>query len=321
MICQHCGAGIPDDSKFCTYCGAPLVPQAAAPLSGSPVFPVPYRYTLSLNKLLGDTIELYKQNFGTMCLVGLIIVIFSGVALPFTYAAGFLQEKSLAEGNRILFAAALAGNICFSILGTILQWYIMFGGIRQCLYFARGGTDLQARLMFPPFMLFLKFIGLTLVLGSIYLGILLLCWLLPGIMFLGAYLSGAFADNVFATNIMISLFVVCTIVGLCVMLWMTMRLFLATIFLADRNAGISSAIQDAWRVSAGNFWMLLLAVIVLAIGTMAGYFLCCVGIILTIALPYLGQVLIYLQLTGQPNCLEYPPQFTSFPNALPEIEP
>jgi hypothetical protein len=313
MICQHCGAGIPDDSKFCTYCGAPLVPQdtdhfADPPvdIAGTPVFSIPYRNKLSLDKLFGDTFELYKRNFGTMCLVGLIFVVIAFAFLPFSFATEYLKEMAEAEENRALWVMAVAGDICFSILHTILMWYIMLGVFRQCLYLARSGIGLQARMLFPPFMLFLKYVGLVLVVTCIVYGILLLCLLPAGIAFLGAYLSGAFADNNFPVPIMVPL-VVCVFVGGCVATWVGIRLYLAPIFIADRGAGIGDAIKDAWRVSSGNFWRMFLAVIVLAIVTFLGYFLCCVGIILTIAIGFLGHVLIYLQLTGQPNCLDYPP--------------
>ena len=217
MICQYCGAGIPDDSKFCTYCGAPLVPQDTTHLAGTPVFPppvfhAPYRYKLSLEKLFGDTFELYKRNFGTMCLIGLIFIVIVFVLVPVSFVTEFIKGMAEAEENRILWAMAVARDICLQFLGAILQWYIMLGMFRQCLYNAKGGTGLQARLIFPPLMLFLKFVGLMLVLTCIYLGILLLCWLPAGIMLLGAYLAGAgaFADNGFTATPMILLFAVCT---------------------------------------------------------------------------------------------------------------
>jgi len=181
-----------------------------------------------------------------------------------------------AEENSVLWTMAAGGGICFAILHTILVWYIILGVTRQCLYLARGGIGLRAKMLFPPLMMFLKFFGLMLVLQCIYMGILLLFMLPPGIAYLGAYLSGAFADNNFPLEIMIPLVSVgvgCAVAGLCVMTWIAIRLCLAVIFIADRNAGISDAIREAWRVSAGNFWMIFLAMIVLGFCGMLGYFL------------------------------------------------
>lgn len=36
MLCEHCGKEIPGNSKFCRYCGQPVVPQPDEPASESP---------------------------------------------------------------------------------------------------------------------------------------------------------------------------------------------------------------------------------------------------------------------------------------------
>jgi len=321
MICPHCGAGIPDDSNFCTYCGTSLNPEASA---GTPVFPAPYRYKLSLNKLFGDTFELYKRNFGTMCLLGLVMLGIPLVFIPFDMAVSFIQVAARTAENHFLLMMAGLGRICLLILQCILQWYIALGVLRQCLYLAKGGSGFQSRMIFPPFRGFLKYVGLILVFQCIFLGILLLCALPSGIIALVAYCAGAFSDNNVSANIMIPLTIVgvlFAIADFCVMIWFSMRLLLAPVFLVERDAGIGDAIRNAWRVSSGNFWMLFLAMIVLSVGVTLGYCLCCVGIILTITIIVLGTVLIYLQLTGQPNGLDYSPQFPCLPIAFPDIEP
>jgi len=325
MICQHCGAGIPDDVNFCAYCGTPLVPQAPSHSADSPVFPTPYRYKLSLNKLLEDTFELYKRNFGTMCLVGLVVIVGMCVFVPFNAAADFILEMERVAEDTVLLTMALVGKISLQILQTIFLWYIILGMIRQCLYLAKGGTGFQARMFFPPFRGFLKYAGLMLVTQCIILSIVLLFALPPAILFAVAYSAGAFADNnnVSAAIIIgtVTIGILCAVTGVCVMIWITTRLYLAPMFLVERDAGIGNAIRDAWRVSSGNVWMLILAMIVLTMGSMLGFCLCCVGIILTYAICMLGMALIYLQLTGQPNGLDYSPPFPGMPNAFSEIEP
>jgi hypothetical protein len=55
--------------------------------------------------------------------------------------------------------------------------------------------------------------------------------------------------------------------------------------------------------------------------SLLGFLACCVGIILTIAMGSLGGVLIYLQLTGQANCLDYPPVSLEKPTEGDTMEP
>jgi len=95
------------------------------------------------------------------------------------------------------------------------------------------------------------------------------------------------------------------VIGIIPTIWVSVRWYLAYVFLADQNAGVIDSMRYSWRVSLGNFWMLFLASIVLAICAGIGYFFCGVGLILTVAISWLGAALAYLQLTGQPNCLDY----------------
>jgi hypothetical protein len=195
-------------------------------------------------------------------------------------------------------------QICMQILQTIAQWYVMLGVMRQCLYIARGGTGFQAYLMFPPLMMFLKFVGLILLLSCIYYGVMSPV-IIPII--IGLALSGFSQDM--EMPIVICMFVGAGCIAIpccCVVIWLSIRLYLAQIFLADQNTGIVDSISYAWRVSAGNFWMLLVAMFVLSILSMLGMFFCCVGIFMTVAISLIGAALAYFQLTGQPNYLDYP---------------
>jgi len=315
MTCQHCGAGISENSIFCTYCGASVL-EAAEHFAGTPPHlagtpaPLPNApaYKLDLGRLLGDTFELYTRNFGTMCLVGAVMC-----GIPFIFYIGsmmsFLAMHIVGrEAELAIFSAMLWGiHILMQILYGLAFWYVILGAIRQGLHLARGGTDFRIDMMFPPPMMFLKVVGLTLLLSCISYGAVLLCLLPVAPMLLIAYFAGAFADNGIATGMiaMIAVGILLYIIGLCAATWLWIRLFLAEVFIADQDTGIIESMKYAWRITSSNFWMLFVAGIVLTICSMVGMILFFVGIILTIAICWLGAALAYLQLTGQPNCLDY----------------
>jgi hypothetical protein len=246
-----------------------------------------------------------------MCLVGLLLF---GVPFVF-YMAGQIASWMMAMmkparvNDNIVFDFLFMGIfILMQLLQALSQWYFALGSIRQCLYLARGGTGFQANQMFPPFMMFLKVSGFILLVFCITLPVLLPIAAIVGVTVFGV------GHNVFANPaadhwtvpLTVAAFLV-FIASLCVLMWIHVRLFLGQMFIADRNAGVVDSIKYAWRVSSGNFWMLLLSVLILAILTMMGYILCCVGVVFTVAIFSLGTTLAYLQLTGQPNCLDFPP--------------
>jgi hypothetical protein len=302
MICQNCGADIPDSHSFCTHCGTPQR------LAGASV-PLP-AYKLDLGKLLNDTFELYKRHFGIMCLIGLVLCVVPFIFAPFSVATSLGQEMvKRMENKEILFALLVGCDILIAILQHLVQFYIVLGIIRQGLYLARGGTGFQANLMFPPLMMYLKIVGIYLLIGCISVAILLMPALL--ILIIGLAV-GAFAGFIQHNENLMPVFLTVLIVliplfliGWLGVIWVTTRLYLAPFFLADQDTGIIDSMQYSWRVTSGNFWILIVALIVLWILSMLGLILCIVGVILTITVSWLGVVLIYLQLTGQPNCLDY----------------
>ena len=299
MICPHCGIEVSDNSNFCTGCGASLY-SAGTPAS-------PPAYKLDLGKLLEDTFELYKRNFGTMCLIGLITLIVPLVFAPFDAIANVIQGIARQTDNTALWVAAIVGKTCVSVLQTITQWYIFLGIVRQCLYTARGGTGIRINLICPPFMTYIKFIGILLVLACIQFGIMLppVLTFIIGLFMIGFSQAQTAADPfplLGVIGVTFCVFIPC----FCFWVWLTIRLHLAQFFLVDQDMGIADSIICGWRISSGNFWMLLIVMFVLVICAMLGVFLCCVGIIMTAAISWLGTTLAYLQLTGQPNCLDYP---------------
>ena len=312
MICQHCRAEISDGSHFCTYCGTPQDHFADTPcLVETP------RFRLDLGKLLGDTFEIYKSHFGVMCLVGVILY---GIPTAIGICGALLQglseaiAKAGAPQPLLLIAMLIGLSIFFSLLQNIAQYYLVLGALRQCLHLVRNGVDFRADMMFPPPMMFLKAFAVWLIVGLIPGGILLVSALPAGIMYLLALFADMFNVNFninepsVAMIAMIAVGVLFFTIGICVAIWVSVRFSLAVIFVADQNAGIIDSMRYSWQVTSGNFWWLFVAIIVLGICSMVGMVLCCIGIVLTIAVCWLGNVLAYLQLTGQPSYLDYPAQ-------------
>ena len=309
MICNNCRAEISDNSNFCTYCGTAQdnFADASNYLAGTPGHSAGAPRYLDLGKLLGDTFEFYKQHFGTMCLVGVLLygipVIINICGSVSQFAATTIGK---ADGPVPLVVSLLGLNVLLAFCQPLAQWYLTLGAVRQCLYVARGGVGFRADLMFPPFMMFLKMIGLMLVVALVTLG-----FMLPGTLtaVIGLImLNPPPGEDFFDPSLAVPLIVIGVplfILGLCATVWISIRWYLAYVFIADQNTGIIDSMTYSWRISLGNFWILLLAAIVLGICSMVGMVLCCVGIVLTIAVSMLGAALAYLQLTGQPNYLDY----------------
>ena len=309
MICQNCGAGIPDNSNFCTYCGASMNPtDTSAPLATYQVC----RYELDLGKLLGDTFEFYKTHFETMCLVGLLMMVIPLIfEIPSEITRLFLQtgaiwvQKEGAPVGIVALIALIGLYLILSFLNTLAQWYMMFGAIRQSLFIVRGGNDLQTNMMFPPPMMFLKVAGLQIIIVCITLGTLL-----PGILCFLAFVLLAGLNPLGPALRLVALLIpggLLFFTGLCFSIWIGVRLSLSQVFIADQNMGIIDAMKCSWRATRGNFWMLFLGSIVLGICSSLGLILCCIGVFLTIPISCLGAALAYLQLTGQSHCRDYLP--------------
>jgi len=235
-----------------------------------------------------------------MCFVGLVALgvplIFAILGAVADIAADMIKINIGNESTAFLLKVI---SYCLMTFRYLLQWYLILGAIRLCLYIARGGTGFHTSLMFPPFMLYLKMIGISIITACISWGIML-----PAAIpyFIWLFNGGPAAPADYSVFLIVA---ICfALPCYCAVLWITTRLYLAPFFLADRNTGVIESLSSAWNASSGNFWMLLLTIFVLGILSFLGFFLCCVGIFLTIAFAILGGVLAYLQLTGQPNCLD-----------------
>jgi hypothetical protein len=225
MICQHCGATIPENSNFCTYCSTAVAQQYEA----KPQHIVSRK--LDLDKLLGDTLTLYVRHFGIMCVIGLI---YAGISVIFEVGGIVTEMPEL-----------------FNILGMPVLCYLFIWIIRQCLYTARGGTGLQWNLMLPSFGMFLKILAI---------GCVIVFSAAVGTLPAASLVFGLYVMDDLPIAVKVIVFV--AIVGAALLpCYIATRLWLAQYFLVDRNMGIIDSIDSAWQASSGNFWKLFVSII------------------------------------------------------------
>ena len=305
MICQHCGATIPENSHFCIYCGVSLEEGAVSPV------PQPtYRTKLDLAKLLGDTFTLYGRHFGTMCMVGLILV---GVSTFFGVCGALMKEN-------------IPLTFLIALLTILATFYVAIMGFRQCLYTARCGADFQPNLVFPPLLMYLKILGLDIVTCCIYMGF----FIVLGLPLIIIFVIVAFPvfPAIHAANVPpVIAGLIGGIVGGCIagvaMIYPIVKLWMTSYFLVDRNMGVFDSVKTSWQVAAGNFWTLCFAIIVFfgclfcwnipcavvshfvwGANSVQGVLLTGIGGIFLVPIVYLGGALAYLQLTGEPHYLD-----------------
>jgi hypothetical protein len=265
------------------------LPVLECPIRTSGEQPFSSGYKLKLGKLLGDTFVLYWRNFGTMCLLGLIVGVIPAI---------FDVCDATVEGNR-----------AFQFFSSLFSFYMSILATFQCLYTARGGVGLQRGLMILSFSRLWRVFVYVL----IYCGVLLACLIPAGIAHTMGVRGYGWAWIVFFCILAV--------------IWCFVRLYLALWFIVDRNARVFNSIGNAWQVSSGNFWALLGALFVLSIPifsclvplihysapeaiqfyvpeTIQETLLLNIGFIAFNPIFYLGMTLAYLQLTGQQNCLD-----------------
>ena len=299
MICQHCGTTISDAENFCTSCGMPQEEDTVSPVQQA-TRPI----KLDFVKLMGDTYTLYGRHFGTMCMVGLILMGFQtiiGVCLA-------IMKES------VLYTALVA------FFGILASCYVYMVAYRQCLYTARSGAGFLPNLMAVPLMICLKMIGLVFVTFCITFGFsVLLATPFAVIVFVSVFLFA----NSFANALAAAVMTMCIAITV-MMIYPTVRLWLSYCFLVDRNMGIIDSVQTSWRIMSWNFWALFAGLFVafaylfcwlipcvivsqflLGWGenSIQGTLLMAFGGIFLIPLMYLVSVLAYLQLTGEPHYL------------------
>ena len=118
MFCSKCGAQNPDDSKFCSSCGAPLA-LAAAPEAAPAAAAV-----VAAERTSGMAIAaLVTGILG----ISLLAVIFGGIAISQTNKDPNLKGKGMAIAGLILGILGMIGVVIWFIFaafwGASLWWW------------------------------------------------------------------------------------------------------------------------------------------------------------------------------------------------------
>ena len=314
MNCPNCNAEIRDNSNFCTHCGATVGQQYAS------------QRGLDIGKVVGDTFTLYMRHFGIMCLVGLLV---AGIPAAFQICQVSLLEQVAApvpNENPVQAPFALLSMIVFPFgflfILSIVQCYLAIVAARQCLHIARGGTGFREDMMFPPVMMFLNMLGMTLIVTC-----LIMALAIPGAIVIGVAATVVASFARLAGPALPLMWVLIAFLGVLVIapiFWLSIRLWLAIFYIVDKNTDCIDALKKSWSTTSGNFWALLGTAILLMCPIFCWMFVChglvyamngdiammqtTPGILLWTAgsvpialFAQLGGVLAYFQLTGQPT--------------------
>ena len=316
MIYPNCNAEIQDNSNFCTHCGATVAAQYASPRG------------LDIGKVVGDTFTLYMRHFGIMCFVGLLVVgIPAAIQICQVNMLGQVAAPVPNE-NPVQAPFALLSMIVFPFgflfILSIVQCYLAIVAARQCLHIARGGTGFREDMMFPPVMMFLNMLGMTLIVTCLIMALAIPGAIVAGIVVgVVAIAAGGMAGP---PSPMMGAVIACLVVLVILppIFWLSIRLWLAIFYIVDKNTDCIDALKKSWSTTSGNFWALLGTAILLMCPIFCWMFVChglvyamngdiammqtTPGILLWTAgsvpialFAQLGGVLAYFQLTGQPT--------------------
>lgn len=246
-------------------------------------------------KLFDRIFALYKPHFGRMVLLGLIVG-------SINFFSGVLENiaTNIAQQPGVPVATTITVMILGGLVTQMIQIWTSLGMLRVIVRFARGERDIAFSALFSDPVLTLKCFAVT-----------FFQVLIASVPFLFTFpvlvpLWWPFRHNgPFEAQQDITLPVVVT-VALCIpafaaYLYLVARVLLADFFLFDRRQGIFQSIGSSWRFTSGNGWVIVLGMIVAGILTVVGVFVCCIGIIMTLAMYSTFAVMLYLMITGQPT--------------------
>lgn len=97
--------------------------------------------------------------------------------------------------------------------------------------------------------------------------------------------------------------IVCAGTMLCVLpgIYLAIRLLLAPYYVIDRQMDCMTAIKTCWNDMSGQWWMLLLALLLFLLINIGGFMACCVGLLVTQPITELASALIYRSISSDRN--------------------
>lgn len=273
----------------------PPSPSAAGvhnPYAAPRVSDTPFYATTSLGELhhtqvnvdgvLATTWKIFAEQLGPLALAGLVLFGVNFALQLFGQIGGAVAQAS----NEI--AVIVAFTVVNMLISIVVQTWLQLGAINYSLKVAR---ERNAKLgdLIDVGNFVLRGIGLSIVIGLIIFGVLLLC-AIPALLLIATQNQ--------------PLIVVAAVIGVCayvpIAVVLLLRYSLAFPFLVDRRAGILQALSLSAQYMRQNKLTALLVFLVTSVaGGLFTCLTCFVGYILYLPFWNLLVTILYLSVTGQ----------------------
>ena len=238
---------------------------------------------VSLDEILNRSWLVFKEQMGQFALFGLVFIAISlGVAM----ATSMFRVASKAAGDVTVIVIAMVAE---QIISFVVNTFFQLGMILFSVRLARSG---EARLndLFAAGPFYLRGLLVTFLLQLMIGGTVLVC-MAPGLLAIMSEEPGLY----------VPLLVVGGLVAMAALVYLTMRFYLANVFVVDRNLGAFDAFAASSSFMVGNKLTAFIGGLVVAIvGGLFTLVTCCIGSVFLV--PYTGLFLatLYLLVTGQP---------------------
>lgn len=236
--------------------------------------------TFSAREVVSEAFKLTKANFGFLLKFGLVVM---GLLLAPQLILLALQF-TLGEDSIIYILVSLVVTVFASIW---LQPVVQLGIVKVNLNLI-DGLDKKVSDIWLLKNSWGRYLGASLLISLIVMGGLLGVGLVGGI----AYLLG----NLVSQGLGILLMAIIATVGFVAIMVVSMRYMFFQFFLADKQTRAVESLKSSWSATRGNLGNLILLSILLFFVNFIGILLLGVGLIFTIPMTVVAQVLAYRKL-------------------------
>ena len=238
---------------------------------------------ITIEQLVWGTYDFIKANFGMSLLFGLMPMA-AGMAINFIVTPLNLGAQATRD-VRIVIAAQVFGQI----LSLVMQTFVQMGAVHAGLHWMRTGVvDIGRFFQIGRYLMR----GVLIMLLTTFIMMLVMALTCsPGIVLIAMREQDAG---------LIAL-VVGVLVASPIMTWIGMRIYLAMVYIVDRNAGVMESLRSSDQAMQGNKLAVLVTMLlggVVSLPVMC--FTCGVGTILIVSTFSVARCLTYLLITGQP---------------------
>ena len=249
------------------------------------------RHTVvDFGEVFNKTWQIFTANLSPCLLVGLV---FLGAMIAMQVIG---QGGGLVAGASRSVVAVIGFQVIDTVINVTVQTWLSLGVLFFVLRLLRGqGAAVGDVFAIGPY--FWRGLGIHVVSYLIFGGILLVCLLPALVLFIAQGGPQVFERDPVAVMLATA---AGGLVGVPLMLWVYLRLYLALPLLLDRHTGVFASLRESDRFMRDNKLTLFLTTLVVSV--LGGLFSCCTCYLGIIALyPYMFLVngLFYLMATGQ----------------------